>query len=94
MHALVLRDPISALSHLFGCVAGMYLTLLFWRLTPGDRLRRYSAVCLSPVCAWLPLARRAGRHLPLRPGTNFASMCVREGGVCHRAGVLSRDLFH
>jgi len=47
MHTVVLRDPVSALSHLFGCIAGMYLTLLFWRLTHSDRVRRYASLCFG-----------------------------------------------
>ncbi len=44
---LLLRDPVSSLSHLLGCVAALYVTALFWRLTAGDRLRRWSIVCFG-----------------------------------------------
>src|SRR5690242_111613 len=37
-----LRNPVSAATHLFWAVVAVFVTALFWRLTRGDRARRWS----------------------------------------------------
>jgi hemolysin III len=45
--SVILREPFSSLSHWLGFVAALYLTGVFWRLTRGDWLRRYSVLCFG-----------------------------------------------
>lgn len=66
MESLALRDPVSALSHVPGFLAGLYLTLLFWRLTRKDRLRRASTVCFG-VSITLLYGASAAYHAVLGP---------------------------
>ncbi len=40
--AFLLRNPVSAVTHLLWCVLGFYVTGILWRLTRGDRPRQLS----------------------------------------------------
>jgi hemolysin III len=42
-----LRDPVAAGSHLLACAWALFTTLLLWRMTAGDRLRRVSVACFG-----------------------------------------------
>jgi hemolysin III len=43
----VLRDPVSASTHLLWCVLGAYVTGILWRLSRGDRVRQLSVGCFG-----------------------------------------------
>jgi hemolysin III len=45
--AFGLRDPVCSLTHLAAAVFGVFVTLLLWRLTRGDRRKRLSLVCFG-----------------------------------------------
>jgi hemolysin III len=47
VHAFGLRDPVSAASHLLGCLAAAYAAGLLWRLARGDRPRQWSVGCFG-----------------------------------------------
>jgi hemolysin III len=44
---LTVREPVSSLTHLVASLFGVYVTLLFWRLTRGDRTKRLSLACFG-----------------------------------------------
>src|SRR5437588_9745842 len=43
----VLRDPVSAGTHLLWCVLGAYVTGILWKLSRGDRVRQLSVGCFG-----------------------------------------------
>jgi hemolysin III len=43
----ILRNPVSALTHLFWCVWALFMTLLLWKLARGDRLRRWAGLAFG-----------------------------------------------
>jgi hemolysin III len=45
--SFVLRNPVSAGTHLLWCAWAVYVTGLLWRLCRGDRLRRWSVGCFG-----------------------------------------------
>jgi hemolysin III len=42
LHAVGLRDPVAAGTHLLACAWAAYTALLLWRLAAGDRVRQWS----------------------------------------------------
>jgi hemolysin III len=47
IYPLVLRNPVSSLTHLFWCLWAIPITLLMWRLARGDRIRQLSVGCFG-----------------------------------------------
>jgi hemolysin III len=47
LFGIQLRDPVASLTHLFGFVAALYFTALFWRLGHGNRGRQLGVVCFG-----------------------------------------------
>lgn len=50
---LPLRDPVSSLTHLVASLFAAYVTLLLWRLTCGDRTKRWSIACFGATAVVL-----------------------------------------
>src|SRR3954471_20148393 len=52
----LVRNPVSAGTHLLWCAFGIYVTALLWRLTRGDPARRWSVLCFGVCMSLLYLA--------------------------------------
>ncbi len=51
IYPFILRNPVSASTHLLWSIWGAYLTAIFWRLARGDRLRQHSlAIFGASIC--------------------------------------------
>lgn len=63
-----LRNPVSATTHLFWAVVAGFITAIFWRLTRGDRERRWSimtfglSMCLLYTASGVYHSVRFGEH--------------------------------
>ncbi len=64
-----LRNPISAGTHLFWALVAIYVTALFWRLTRGDRLRRWSVMTFGVSMCLLFTASGVYHALRVNPPT-------------------------
>ena len=62
-----LRDPVSSSTHLFTALWALFATLLMWRLTRGDRLRRLTATIYGASMVTLYLASGLFHGLRLAP---------------------------
>jgi hemolysin III len=47
IRAFILRQPVSALTHLLWSIWGIYATAILWRLSRGDRLRQFAVGCFG-----------------------------------------------
>ena len=63
---LIVREPVSSLTHLVTSLFAVYVTLLFWQLTRGDRIKRLSLVCfgVSMVVLYAASGLYHGVNLP------------------------------
>lgn len=64
---LDLRDPVSSSTHLFTALWATFATLIMWRLTKGDRLRRTTATIYGISMIALYLASGLFHGLRLSP---------------------------
>jgi hemolysin III len=62
---LPLRDPVSSLTHLATSLFGVYVALLLWRLTAGDRTKRLSLACFGASMVVLYAASGLYHAIPL-----------------------------
>jgi hemolysin III len=62
---LPLRDPVSSLTHLATGLYAVYVTLLLWRLTRGDRTKQISLACFGVSMVALYLASGVYHAIPL-----------------------------
>lgn len=62
----LVREPVSSFTHLMTSLFGIYVTLLFWRLTRGDLAKRLSLACfgLSMVLLYAASGLYHGVDLP------------------------------
>ena len=62
---LLLRDPVSALTHLAAAVLAAYATALLWRLARNDRTKRLSVACFGASAVILYTASALYHAVPL-----------------------------
>lgn len=71
----VFRNPVSAGTHLFWCLFGVFATSLLWRLARGDRLRQWSVGCFGLSVVLLYGA--SGLYHAVRGGPALIQFCRR-----------------
>jgi len=65
----MLRNPVSAGTHLFWALVSLFVTALFWRLTRGDWLRRWSVMTYGVSMCLLFTASGVYHSLRVNPPT-------------------------
>jgi hemolysin III len=65
---IFLRNPVSAATHLVWFVGALFITLLLWRLTRGDRLRRWSVLTFGLSMCLLYAASGTYHAIRCNPG--------------------------
>lgn len=73
---LPLRDPVSALTHLFAAVFALFATALLWRLSRGDWRKRFSLACFG-VAMVLLYSASGIYHAVLMPKTSDTVQALR-----------------
>jgi hemolysin III len=64
IQAFILRQPVSAATHLFWSLWGVYAAALLWRLSRGDRLRQLALGCFGLSLVLLYAASGAYHAVP------------------------------